>query len=498
MYNEWIIREERRMEVQNWSYDLEEWAARAAESYQELARVFSSYITRREGMEYRESEQIAGYVMEKLCKTCPKRALCLSDGGEQRSEAFWYALFSMEKEGSAKLENFPEFFRKDCSYGEKIPEEMNLAMFMERMKRATFNQMMEGKEALVQQLEETAHFFQQVQSTMNKEEYLSEEQKRDMIGWLKKYHIRVKEIETRHRLGKGRELRMKVRCDSGKRKISVPMLERLLAERLGFPVKEYGQWKRYLSEEEKIFVFQEIPSYCVTTGVAHSAKQAGEVSGDSFSFFYEEEGEMAMILSDGMGSGEEAAKESEGILRLLERMLSAGFKEETAIRLINSVLALRAEQKMFATLDISRINLYSGTCEFIKIGGAATFIRRGKWMECVEAKTLPIGMVQKVDYDFLVKKLYAGDCIIMMSDGVLDMIPPEERIEFLQNVIGEEEEQSPQVMAGRILNASLLVQNFEPKDDMTVLVCRVSQKKRYSSSVSNEYNKKQQYNYHSV
>ena len=466
------------MEAQSWSYDLEGWAERAAESYQELARVFSSYITKRESMEYRESEQIASYVMDKLCKSCPKRGECLIDGGEQRSEAFWYALFSMEKEGRAEFKNLPEFFRKDCFYGEKIPEEMNLAMFMERMKRATFNQMMEGKEALVQQLEETAHFFKQIQGTVCKEEYLLEEQKKELIAWLKKYRIRVKEIQTRHRSGKGRELRMKVRCDGGKRKISIRMLERLLAEKLGFPVTEYGQWKRYLSDEEKVLLFQEAPAYGVTTGVAHSVKQKQEVSGDSFSFFYEEEGEMAMILSDGMGSGEEAAKESEAILRLLERMLSAGFKEETAIRLINSVLALRAEQKMFATLDISRINLYSGTCEFIKIGGAATFIRRGKWMECVEAKTLPIGMVQKVDYDFLVKKLYDGDCIIMMSDGVLDMIPPEERIEFLQNVIGDEEIQSPQVVAGRILNASLLVQNFEPKDDMTVLVCEVFQKKQ--------------------
>ena len=102
----------KKMEVQNWSYDLEEWAARAAESYQELARVFSSYITRREGMEYRESEQIAGYVMDKLCRTCPKREACLFDGGEQRSEAFWYALFSMEKEGSAEFKNLPEFFKE--------------------------------------------------------------------------------------------------------------------------------------------------------------------------------------------------------------------------------------------------------------------------------------------------------------------------------------------------------------------------------------------------
>lgn len=206
-------------------------------------------------------------------------------------------------------------------------------------------------------------------------------------------------------------------------------------------------------------------------------KEEQKVSGDSFSFFYENEGEMAMILSDGMGSGEAAAKESESVLVLLERLLAAGFREEAAIRLINSVLALRAEQNMFATLDISRINLYSGTCEFVKIGGAATYLRRGKWLECVEAKTLPIGMIQKVDYDFLVKKLYDGDYIIMMSDGVLDAVPEASRAEFLNQIIGDDPGQNPQVIAGRILNASLLVQNFEPKDDMTVLVCGVFQQK---------------------
>ena len=86
-------------------------------------------------------------------------------------------------------------------------------------------------------------------------------------------------------------------------------------------------------------------------------------------------------------------------------------------------------------------------------------------------------MIQKVDYDFIVKKLYDGDYIIMMSDGVLDAVPEAFRAEFLNQIIGEEPGQNPQVIAGRILNASLLVQNFEPKDDMTVLVCGVFQQK---------------------
>ncbi len=451
-------------------YEIESWALRAAESYQELARVFSCFV--REGKEQdNTAERIRDHVMDRLCRVCHCEEYC--KGCAERQDAFGKAAMLAEERGSLRPEELPEFFLENCFFVEKLTEEINLAMVMEQMKRSVFHQMMEGKEALVYQLEETANYFKQITGNMAKQEFMSEEGKRSLFLWLRKYHVRAREAQSRHLPGKGRELRVKLKCDSGKRTISMRLLERLISEELGFPVRERGQHSRYLSEEEKSLVFQEEPGYAVMTGVARTVKQEQEISGDSFSFFYEDEGEMAMILSDGMGSGEEAAKESEAVLRLLERMLSAGFKEETAIRLINSVLALRAEQKMFATLDISRINLYSGTSEFIKIGGAATFLRRGKWIECVEAKTLPIGMMQRVDYDFLVKKLYDGDYIIMMSDGVLDMIPKEEQVDFLQRVIGEDAKENPQVIAGRILNASLMVQNFEPRDDMTVLVCGI-------------------------
>ena len=90
---------------------------------------------------------------------------------------------------------------------------------------------------------------------------------------------------------------------------------------------------------------------------------------------------------------------------------------------------------------------------------------------------MPIGMLQRVDYDFMVKKLYDGDYIIMMSDGVLDAVPERERADFLQQIIGDDPGQNPQVIAGRILNASLLLQNFEPRDDMTVLVCGIFEEK---------------------
>lgn len=399
--------------------ELGHWTARAADSYQELAQLFSSYLSDKKIQEQKlpgaETESCEG-----KCSECTRLA---------------------------------------------------------RTKQSVYNQMLEDKEALVYQLEGTAQYFRQMERTIKREQYLTESEKRELLYYLRRYHVKGRDVETAHRAGKGREVSLKLRCDGVKRTMSMRLLERLMSEQLGFPVKAGARCRSYLSEEEQELIFREVPGYYGITGVARMMKDEQVVSGDSFSFFYEDEGEMAMILSDGMGSGEEAARESESVLLLLERLLSAGFKEETAIRLINSVLALRVDQNMFATLDISRINLYSGTCEFIKIGGAATYLKRGKWLECVEAKTLPIGMVQRVDYDFLVKKLYDGDYIIMMSDGVLDAVPVAERANFLQQIIGDDPGQNPQVIAGRILNASLLVQNFEPKDDMTVLVCGVFQQK---------------------
>lgn len=398
--------------------EMERWTNRAAQSYQELARVFSAYVT-----EKREEE-------EKFCENVT-----------------------------------------DCKAGCVSCKQLA------RTKQAAYHQMLEGQEALVYQLKETAQFFLQMNSSIKREQYLTKEQQRDLLFFLRRYHIKARGLETAGKPGKGRELSLTLRSDGVKQLVSMRLTEKLLSEKLGFPVKAVNNCRSYLSGEEQSVIFREEPEYYCLTGVARTKKEEQTVSGDSFSFFYEEDGELAMILSDGMGSGEEAAKESESLLLLLEKMLEAGFKEEAAIRLINSVLALRTGQNMFATLDISRINLYGGTCEFIKLGGAATYLRRGKWLECVEARTLPIGMVQTVDYDCMVKKLYEGDYIIMMSDGVLDAIPEEERAEFLRQVIGEEPGKSPQVIAGRILNASLLVQNFEPKDDMTVLVCAIYRQK---------------------
>ena len=157
----------------------------------------------------------------------------------------------------------------------------------------------------------------------------------------------------------------------------------------------------------------------------------------------------------------------------MEQLLEAGFKTETAVRLINSNLVLKADKQTFSTIDMGTINLCTGMCEFVKLGAASTFIKRDNWIETISSTTLPIGMFKAVDYDSVTKKLYDGDKIIMVTDGVLDCLKEEDKEAYMEKAIMDITSNNSQEIANRILDLALSQRNYVPVDDMTVIVAGV-------------------------
>ncbi|NLI70937.1 MAG: SpoIIE family protein phosphatase [Firmicutes bacterium] len=211
------------------------------------------------------------------------------------------------------------------------------------------------------------------------------------------------------------------------------------------------------------------PLFTVEVGVAQKPGKGQKVCGDYYSVFEFGENLQVLALSDGMGQGPRAQAESKAAVKLIEKMLEAGFGKEMVIRVVNSLLQLRTLEEFFATMDLALINLGTGEIESIKIGAAPSFQKRGKDVNKIGAASLPLGILSHLEIEQKSIGIQSGDLYVMVSDGVYGNSDA-----WLSNFLNHCEYNHPEIVAGRILEEAMLRCEIEDKhDDMTVIACRI-------------------------
>ena len=206
------------------------------------------------------------------------------------------------------------------------------------------------------------------------------------------------------------------------------------------------------------------------TGLCKAVKETETISGDNYSVLQSETGKKIILLSDGTGSGKRAHADSGRVLDLMEKMLEAGFDITTAAGMVNASLFAKAEESNHPTLDICSLDLYKGTCDLYKIGGAVSFIKRGKTVEKLQQETLPLGIFQNMEVSMIHRELEEGDYLIMMTDGVLDAIEESDCEEIMAETIRNLPERNPQEMAELLQQFILRSCGGHILDDMTIMV----------------------------
>ena len=196
----------------------------------------------------------------------------------------------------------------------------------------------------------------------------------------------------------------------------------------------------------------DFPSYFTyRVGAALRPKEGENVSGDSVTHFETEDGRLCLLLSDGMGCGEEARRESALAVRLLERFLRAGVETSGALKTLNSALTLRAEvSESFTTIDLLTLSLRDGAAEVYKYGAAPSYVKRGARVRRITGSCLPAGL-QSADTrpettGFTLEK---GSFFVMLSDGVADVNDDGWLMALLEKFQGDD----PQALASAILAA---------------------------------------------
>ncbi|MCM1187093.1 MAG: SpoIIE family protein phosphatase [Lachnoclostridium sp.] len=224
-----------------------------------------------------------------------------------------------------------------------------------------------------------------------------------------------------------------------------------------------------VDQTSKSFEFVEDTEYIVLTGFARATKEGETLSGDHYAIVESERGRVALLLSDGTGSGEEAGRGSEQVLDLMEKMMEAGYDTENAVNMVNAAFFAMGEESSHPTLDICELNLYQGSCDICKVGGAATFLKHGEEVEQIEQECLPLGIFQTLETKWIHRQLQSGDSIIMMTDGVMDILSEHPLENAVAEAVRSLGERSPAEMAEKLLQMALRAGGGHIRDDMTIL-----------------------------
>jgi stage II sporulation protein E len=232
-------------------------------------------------------------------------------------------------------------------------------------------------------------------------------------------------------------------------------------------VRLCGAWSR---DNGKLSIMEAEP-LAATLGTASTRKTGTEENGDRSMYFKTDDGILYVILSDGMGSGPEAARDSRNALRALADFLKAGAEAETALKILNgSMLLQNSESTVGATVDMIAADLFSGQVRFFKLGAAASYVRRGKNIRKIPGGGLSAGLDDDPELMGTKISLGSGGMALMISDGVC----PDGKDLWLREALAAWDGREPKEFALGIINKS--AEKYGAEDDATVIAVAIDER----------------------
>lgn len=184
--------------------------------------------------------------------------------------------------------------------------------------------------------------------------------------------------------------------------------------------KEFAEPVTVENGNEKVFLYWEKPPLEIECNFYQISGEEGEICGDCFDSFYDGKGNFIAVLSDGMGTGNRAAIDGTMASSLFSKLIVSGFSFPCALRLVNSAMLVKSHDESLATLDILKINLYTGESVIYKAGASVSFLRRMGKISEIKKSAMPIGILRKAEFATVHGGLHDNDLVVMMSDGAAD------------------------------------------------------------------------------
>lgn len=220
---------------------------------------------------------------------------------------------------------------------------------------------------------------------------------------------------------------------------------------------------------EFVLTMFERAAFSIEYGIYQVSRNKGKNCGDYVDSFIDKKGFAYIILSDGMGSGGRARIDSAFACGMLVRLLRAGVDINSAIEIINNSLLVKSADESFATLDVCKIDLYSGEVELFKAGSAPTFISCNRRVVKAHGRGLPVGINHRPVYERQSFTIGGSDLIIMASDGA-ELSERWLEHELCKNEWGKQDMNN---FARSIATAAKYSSDKEREDDISVIAVKL-------------------------
>ena len=440
-----------------------------ADSLKHLSKTFLKLESYKGTFTKEELEEMFEKVTDKVCRNCENREMCLGEKRVYTYQAMHEILCAAVEYGAELNIELKRKLKSQCILAPRFLRE-TLEVF-ENAKEILMwnNRMVQNREGYAGQLKSFAKMIQYTTRELDAGIFEDEHMEKRLKTRLKKAGIRMLSAVF-YMTPQGKyEIHLTVKAMKGQ-SVSTRELVRLVGDSVGREMMPGRGERPVIGEDYCTVACMEGARFHTLQGVARIGKGCEKISGDTFLMTELPGGKQGIALSDGMGSGEDAFRESSMVVEMLEELLGAGSPVKTAVQMMNTALVIGREEVRFCTVDVTLFDLYEGACEFVKAGAAATFLKRQGEVEIIRSATLPIGVLQDIEIDTETRRLESGDYVIMVTDGVMDALPAGEQDVLMCTFIQDTDILNPRELAHHILGRVLEWSGEVPLDDMTVLV----------------------------
>lgn len=343
-------------------------------------------------------------VSTRVCGKCRNKLNCWEKNYDKTNSCF----MKIERQKVLDTEYFPSGL--DCCRRHEIIENFARCRKEEAVNKMMSARLNESRNFLFSQMETTENIISSISENL-KFKY-SQTMTRNLCSILSKYEIYyttaiayynqneklIAEIYTKDTDSEDLE----EISDILSRELHIPM-------EFSEPVSCSGESRLRFNQQTK---------YKIQYASAQNSAEEGQPSGDCCGFFCDGLGNAYIFISDGMGSGSQAAVDSRIVSNLFRRLVRSGIECSAAVKLINSIMLTKSSEESFATLDIGKINLETCELTLYKSGAASTLIKYTDSVMMFNSPSNPIGIIPDSRISQRTCNFNEEDVLVMLSDGV--------------------------------------------------------------------------------